>query len=63
MLISAIVGEARSRGARKLGLRVLSTNTRAIGLYERHGFELEGRLREEIRLPGGTFADDLWFAR
>jgi RimJ/RimL family protein N-acetyltransferase len=40
----------------------LSTNTRAITLYERAGFELEGRLRDEIRLPDGTFADDLWFA-
>jgi ribosomal protein S18 acetylase RimI-like enzyme len=62
LLIGALVGEARSRGARKLGLRALSTNTRAIALYERAGFELEGRLRDEIRLPDGTFADDLWFA-
>ena len=62
LLISALVKKARSRGVRKLGLRALSTNTRAITLYERAGFELEGRLRDEIRLPDGTFADDLWFA-
>jgi ribosomal protein S18 acetylase RimI-like enzyme len=62
LLIGARVEEARARGARKLGLRALSTNTRAITLYERAGFEPEGRLRDEIRRPDGTFADDLWFA-
>lgn len=62
LLIRALVDEARSRGARKLGLRVLSANTRAIFLYEKEGFEREGCLREEIRLPDGTYADDLWYA-
>jgi ribosomal protein S18 acetylase RimI-like enzyme len=61
-LIRALIEEARRRGARKLGLRVLSTNPGAISLYERHGFEREGRMREEILLPDGTFADDLWYA-
>jgi RimJ/RimL family protein N-acetyltransferase len=46
----------------KLGLRVLSTNQHAIGLYRRHGFVEEGRLRDEIRLPDGSYADDVWMA-
>jgi ribosomal protein S18 acetylase RimI-like enzyme len=61
-LLDAAVAEARRRGARKLGLRALSTNGHAIALYLRHGFAEEGRLRDEIRLPGGSYADDVWMA-
>jgi ribosomal protein S18 acetylase RimI-like enzyme len=62
MLVRAGIDEARRRGARKFGLRALSTNLRAIRLYTRHGFREEGRLIREFRLADGTYADDLWFA-
>jgi ribosomal protein S18 acetylase RimI-like enzyme len=62
LLVAALIAEARTRGARKLGLRALSTNTNAIRLYEKHGFREEGRLKEEIRLLDGSYADDVWFA-
>jgi ribosomal protein S18 acetylase RimI-like enzyme len=62
LLIEATIAEARRRGARKLGLRALSTNVHAIRLYENHGFREEARLTEEIRLSDGSFADDVWFA-
>jgi ribosomal protein S18 acetylase RimI-like enzyme len=61
-LVEAMIAEARARGARKFGLRALSINERAIGLYERFGFREEGRLKDEIRLPDGRYADDVWFA-
>ena len=61
-LVQAVVVEARRRGARKLGLRAMSTNTRAVALYERLGFTLEGRLRDEFALDDGSYADDLWYA-
>ena len=61
-LIEAMIAEARARGTRKFGLRALSTNEQAIRLYQRYGFREEGRLRDEIRLPDGSFADDVWFA-
>jgi ribosomal protein S18 acetylase RimI-like enzyme len=61
-LVDAAIAEARKRGARKLGLRALSNNARAVHLYESHGFELEGRIRDELLLPDGGYADDLWFA-
>lgn len=60
LLVAAGVEEVRRRGARKVGLRALSTNRRALALYERAGFAEEGRLRDEIRLPDGSFADDVW---
>jgi ribosomal protein S18 acetylase RimI-like enzyme len=62
LLVEATIKEAHRRGAWKLGLRALSTNSRAIRLYERHGFREEARLKGEIRLPDGSFADDVWFA-
>ena len=62
LLIDVTIAEAFSRGARKLGLRALSTNGPAIRLYERAGFREEGRLKDEIRLPDGSYADDVWLA-
>ena len=54
--------EARSRGGRKLSLRVLSTNPTAIGLYESEGFVVEGVLRGEFVLEGRE-VDDVLMAR
>lgn len=61
-LVDAAIAEARRRGARKLGLRALSTNTVAVELYRQHGFTVEGQLREEFLQPDGNWADDVWMA-
>jgi ribosomal protein S18 acetylase RimI-like enzyme len=61
-LLDAAVEEARSRGAHKLSLRVLSTNEAARRLYETAGFEVEGVLRDEFLLDG-RLVDDLLLAR
>jgi putative acetyltransferase len=45
-------------------LLVRATNARALRLYERLGFGVEGRFRERVRLPNGEFIDDIamaWF--
>jgi RimJ/RimL family protein N-acetyltransferase len=60
-LIHASLDQARSRHARKLALRVLSTNTRARQLYESCGFRIEGVLREEFFL-NGRYVDDIFMA-
>lgn len=49
---------ARSRGARKLSLHVLGSNTAALALYERRGYTVEGRYRDEF-LIDGAYVDDL----
>ena len=54
-------GRARSRGARKLSLRVLGGNVAARRLYEACGFTVEGVLREEFFL-GGRYVDDVLMA-
>ena len=61
-LIEAAVREAPQRGARRLTLRVLSTNDPARQLYESCGFALEGILREEFHLED-AYVDDLLMAR
>ena len=59
-LIDALLDWARE-GARilKIDLRVRADNTRAIALYRRKGFAVEGRLRNQILLDG-TYYDHLW---
>jgi len=61
-LLAAAERLARTRGARKLSLHVLSTNTAALTLYERLGFRREGALREEFRIAG-QYVDDVLMAK
>ena len=52
---------AAARGLHRLELTVMAHNTRAIRLYERMGFSVEGR-RSECLLVGGQFIDELTMA-
>ena len=61
-LLTAAEQRARERGARKLSLRVLSTNPDAIRLYTQLGFEQEGRLLGEFLIEG-RYVDDLLLAK
>jgi RimJ/RimL family protein N-acetyltransferase len=50
----------------KIELNVRSVNEVARRLYRRVGFVEEGVLRDRVRLPDGTFVDDIvmaWFPR
>ncbi len=60
-LVEALIEEARSRGARRLTLRVFAANEVARRLYERCGFEVEGVLRGEFR-AGDDYVDDVLMA-
>ncbi len=61
-LLAAAEEQARARGARKLSLRVLGTNTGAQRLYEGLGFEREGVLRGEFIIDGRV-VDDVLMAK
>ena len=43
----------------KIELNVRATNERAIRLYERLGFQIEGRLKNRIKFPDGRYVDDV----
>lgn len=61
-LLEAAVDLAIGRGARKLTLRVLSTNSAALRLYATAGFAVEGVLVGEFAI-GGAEVDDVLMAR
>jgi RimJ/RimL family protein N-acetyltransferase len=52
---------ATSRGLHRLELTVMARNARAIRLYERMGFTIEGR-RAECLVVDGQFIDQLTMA-
>ena len=62
---TALLAEARRWAAghklHRIELTVMAHNHRAIGLYERAGFQHEGR-RVEALLIGGQFRDELTMA-
>jgi ribosomal protein S18 acetylase RimI-like enzyme len=60
-LVEVCIEQARSRGVRKLSLRVLGGNVAARRLYESCGFTIEGVLGEEFFL-GGRYVDDVLMA-
>jgi len=51
-LLSATLAAATAKGLRRVELIVRADNVAAIRLYERHGFELEGRLRDYMIVDG-----------
>jgi RimJ/RimL family protein N-acetyltransferase len=53
---------ARLHGLHRIELTVMAHNTRAIRVYERHGFQAEGR-RRECLLVDGEFVDELYMAK
>ncbi|WP_396129186.1 GNAT family N-acetyltransferase [Exiguobacterium mexicanum] len=50
-------------GIHKINLSVIETNEKAVALYERYGFEQEGRLRHDKRLRDGHYYDTIWMGR
>ncbi|HYJ68071.1 MAG TPA: GNAT family N-acetyltransferase [Nocardioidaceae bacterium] len=61
-LLGEGVAEARRRGLRRLELTVMTDNLRAIGLYLRGGFQIEGCRRQPL-LRDGIVVDEYYMAR
>ena len=54
-LLRATLEAAATRGIRRVELVVRADNAAAIRLYERHGFEHEGRLRDYMIVDGVSY--------
>ena len=62
-LFDALFAWARESGViTKINLQVRADNRRAIALYERKGFVVEGTLRKLMYI-NGVYYDDLWMGR
>lgn len=61
-LLRTTIEAATASGIRRIELIVRADNVGAIRLYERHGFELEGRLRNYLIVDGRAY-DALQMAR
>ena len=60
-LLEALSAWARSRGVHRLELTVMAHNARAIALYRKCGYEVEGTRRASLRLDG-AYVDELAMA-
>jgi len=54
---------ADSNGIKKINLSVLETNEKAIKLYERYGFEVEGILKKDRVLSDGNYYNTVIMGR
>ena len=61
-LLAAAADEARRRGLRRLELTVMADNLRALGLYLRSGFQVEG-LRRQAIVRDGAPVDEYYMGR
>ena len=62
-LVRACMEWAKARGIERLELYTRRDNDRARALYESEGFTLESVRTRFIRLPDGSYVDDLVYVR
>jgi RimJ/RimL family protein N-acetyltransferase len=61
--LKEIIQWADSNGIKKINLAVLETNDKAIKLYKKYGFEIEGVLRNDKILSDGKFYNTILMGR
>ena len=61
-ILSELIFFAKQAGYEQLELEVTSTNTTAINLYKKLGFEVYGERPDSFKLKNGTYSDELLMA-
>ena len=51
-MLREAIAWATGAGIKRLELTVHTVNARAVALYQRHGFEIEGTRRSSLRVDG-----------
>lgn len=59
-MMEELIGWLRGQHVEKINLIVDTGNTRAISLYMRYGFTVEGTQRHERKMPDGSYRDAYW---
>jgi ribosomal protein S18 acetylase RimI-like enzyme len=62
-LLEQSIQWADENGIKKISLKVLETNDKAIKLYHKYGFEVEGTLKFDKRLSDGKYYHTILMAR
>jgi ribosomal protein S18 acetylase RimI-like enzyme len=62
-LLKESISWADTNGIKKMTLNVLETNTNAINLYKKHGFEIEGVLKKDKILSDGKYYNTILMGR
>lgn len=62
-LLKESITWANSNGIKKITLNVLETNDKAIELYKKHGFEIEGILKKDKILSDGKYYNTIIMGR
>jgi ribosomal protein S18 acetylase RimI-like enzyme len=62
-LLKKSVEWADACGIMKISLHVLETNVKAVKLYEKHGFEVEGVLKRDKKLSDGNYYNTVVMGR
>ncbi|MEM7227528.1 MAG: GNAT family N-acetyltransferase [Planctomycetota bacterium] len=63
VLLAALIAWAPTVGVERIGLTVISTASRALGLYESLGFREEGRRVRQIKFAPDQYADQIHMVR
>lgn len=62
-LVQRSIAWTEETGIKRMTLSVLETNVKAIALYGRHGFEIEGILRKDKLLSDGNYYNTIVMGR
>lgn len=63
IMIERVCNIAKEHGFEQIELEVVADNQRAISLYEKMGFEIFGRLPNNMKYKDGTYADVYWMMK
>jgi RimJ/RimL family protein N-acetyltransferase len=59
LMLAKLLELARNEGMHKIGLRVVVDNSRAVHLYQKFGFQVEGRIKESYFGEDKNYHDEL----
>ena len=63
LMMETVLNEAKKLGYEQAELEVVATNEPAVALYKTLGFEVYGRLPNNMKYQDGTYADMYWMMK